>query len=130
VSRFIDEHRGVFGVESICWTLGVSASAHFKLAMGKRSAVNSRTSGCSQSSARPTGRNFEADGYRRMWKAQMRAGEHVPRWQVQRLMRRAGIQGAKRRGKPWRTTIPDPTATRGPGRARLQRCAAGPALGL
>ena len=32
--------------------------------------------------------------------------------QVARLMGSAGIQGAKRRGKPWRTTIPDPQAQR------------------
>jgi transposase InsO family protein len=31
-------------------------------------------------------------------------------------MRQAGIQGAKRRGKPWRTTTPDPTALRAPDR--------------
>lgn len=42
----------------------------------------------------------------------MRAGELVPRCQVQRLMRSNGIVGAKRRGKPWRTTTPDPEATR------------------
>jgi putative transposase len=29
-------------------------------------------------------------------------------------MRAAGIQGAKRRGKPWRTTVPDPGALRPP----------------
>jgi putative transposase len=29
-------------------------------------------------------------------------------------MRQAGIQGAKRRGKPWRTTVPDPRAIRPP----------------
>jgi transposase InsO family protein len=29
-------------------------------------------------------------------------------------MREEGIQGAKRRGKPWRTTTPDPTAARRP----------------
>src|SRR3954470_14724878 len=29
-------------------------------------------------------------------------------------MRAHGIQGAKRRGKPWRTTTPDPAATRSP----------------
>jgi putative transposase len=33
---------------------------------------------------------------------------------VQRLMRTNGIQGAKRRGKPWRTTTPDPDARRRP----------------
>jgi transposase InsO family protein len=30
------------------------------------------------------------------------------------LMRTNGIQGAKRRGKPWRTTIADSAATRSP----------------
>ena len=56
--------------------------------------------------------NYEAYGYRRMWKALGRAGETAPRCQVQRLMAANGIQGAKRRGKPWRTTTPDPDATR------------------
>ena len=49
-----------------------------------------------------------------MWKALRRAGETAPRCQVQRLMREHGIQGAKRRGKPWRTTRPDPLAHRRP----------------
>ncbi len=57
-------------------------------------------------------KNFEAYGYRRMWKALVRAGGRVPRCRVQRLMRAHGIQGAKRRGKPWRTTKPDPNAQR------------------
>jgi putative transposase len=38
----------------------------------------------------------------------------VSRCRVQRLMAQNGIQGAKRRGKPWRTTIPDPDAARRP----------------
>jgi transposase InsO family protein len=49
-----------------------------------------------------------------MWKALRRAGEQVPRCQVQRLMRSNRIVGAKRRGKPWRTTRPDPEAQRRP----------------
>ena len=48
-----------------------------------------------------------------MWKALRRAGEQVPRCRVQRLMRSAGIVGAKRRGKP-RTTKPDPQAAPAP----------------
>ena len=44
----------------------------------------------------------------------LRAGEEVGRDRVRRLMRGAGIQGAKRRGKPWRTTKPDPEAQRRP----------------
>jgi putative transposase len=58
--------------------------------------------------------NYYAYGYRRMWKALGRADETVGRDRVKRLMRTHGIQGAKRRGKPWRTTIPDPAATRSP----------------
>ena len=43
----------------------------------------------------------------------LRAGETVGRDRVKRIMREAGIQGAKRRGRPWRTTRPDPRAMRG-----------------
>lgn len=39
-----------------------------------------------------------------MWKALLRAGETVGRGRVERLMSSNGVQGAKRRGKPWRTT--------------------------
>ncbi len=44
----------------------------------------------------------------------LRAGEQVGRDRVKRLMRTHGIQGAKRRGKPWRTTRPDPDTRRRP----------------
>ena len=37
-SRFIDEHRGRFGVEPICEVLDVSASAYYQRASGQRSA--------------------------------------------------------------------------------------------
>jgi hypothetical protein len=47
--------------------------------------------------------NYYAYGYRRMWKALLRAGEPVGRDRVKRLMQATGLQGAKRRGKPWRT---------------------------
>jgi putative transposase len=44
----------------------------------------------------------------------IREGEQAGRDRVARLMRQAGVQGAKRRGKPWRTTIADPDAHRRP----------------
>ena len=37
MSRYIDEHRGRFGVEPICQTLGVSASAYYQRKTGERS---------------------------------------------------------------------------------------------
>src|SRR5579859_8264786 len=47
-----------------------------------------------------------------MWKALRRAGETAGRGRIPRLMATHGIVGAKRRGKPWRTTKPDPAASR------------------
>jgi putative transposase len=37
VSAFIEEHRERFGVEPICHTLGVSVSAYYERASGRRS---------------------------------------------------------------------------------------------
>src|SRR5262249_27730758 len=48
------------------------------------------------------------------------------RGRVQRLMRDAGIQGAKRRGKAWRTTKSDPDAQRRPDLVQRDFSAAGP----
>jgi putative transposase len=114
VSAFIDEHRARFGVEPICRVLGVSASAYYQRATGQRSprAIEDRRllSVIEQVQAA----NYYAYGYRRTWKALLRAGESVGRDHVKRLMHQAGIQGAKRRGKPWRTTIVDPRALRPP----------------
>jgi putative transposase len=111
---FIDEHRERFGVEPICRVLGVSASAYYHRARGVRS-VREIDDERLLAVIRETHRtNYEAYGYRRTWKALRRAGETAPRCQVQRLMRQHGIQGAKRRGKPWRTTIADPHAGQRP----------------
>jgi putative transposase len=61
-----------------------------------------------------------------MWKALRRAGEMPGRGRVERLMRANGICGAKRRGKPWRTTRPDPAARRRPDLVDRDFSAAGP----
>jgi putative transposase len=112
VSAFIDMHRDQFGVEPICQTLDVSASAFYQRATSERSqrAVEDE---------RLTGRirevhaaNYECYGYRRVHAQLIREGESAGRDQVARLMGSAGIQGAKRRGKAWRTTITDPEAQR------------------
>ena len=112
MTRFINEHRERFGVEFICQSLGVSASAYYRRATGERSARELEDERLLARIREVHVANFEAYGYRRMWKALLRAGEQVPRCQVQRLMREHGIQGAKRRGKPWRTTVADPNAIR------------------
>jgi transposase InsO family protein len=114
VSAFIDSHRERFGVEPICRVLGVSASAYYHRAGGARSTRQLEDERLLEVIRTTHKANYEAYGYRRTWKALLRAGESAPRCQVQRLMRGHGIQGAKRRGKPWRTTKPDPNAQRRP----------------
>ena len=114
MSRYIEEHRGRFGVEPICRVLGVSASAYYQRATGERSARQLEDERLLKRIREAHEANYCAYGYRRTWKALTRAGEHAPRCQVQRLMRANGIQGAKRRGKPWRTTTSDSDARRRP----------------
>jgi putative transposase len=110
VSSFIEEHRGRFGVEPICSTLEVSASAYYERRTGRRSSRAIEDERLLARIREIHERNYCAYGYRRMWIALQREGEEVGRGRAQRLMREAGIQGAKRRGKAWRTTKPDPLA--------------------
>ena len=114
MSAFIDQGRERFGVEPICRTLGVSASAYYQRATGERSARVIEDERLLELIRVTHARNYSAYGYRKLWLALRRAGETVGRDHVKRLMRQAGIQGAKRRGKPWRTTTPDAGAQRPP----------------
>ncbi len=112
MSAFIDERKADFGVELICRVIDVSASAYYQRASGQRSARDVEDERLVEVIRQVHKDNYEAYGQRRMWKALRRAGEDVGRDHVRRLMRASGIQGAKRRGKPWRTTTPDPEAHR------------------
>jgi putative transposase len=126
VSAFIDERKADFGVELICRTIGVSASAYYRRATGQRSARQVADERLLAVIRRVHKANYEAYGYRRLWKQLVREGERVPRCQVQRLMREHAIQGAKRRGRPWRTTIADPDARRRPDLVERDFTASGP----
>ena len=126
MSRYVDEHRGRFGVEPICTTLGVSVSAYYQRRAGRRSERAVADERLLARMRELHAANYYAYGYRRMWKALRRSGERAPRCQVQRLMRSNGIVGAKRRGKPWRTTRPDPLAARRPDLVQRDFVAAGP----
>ena len=116
MTAFIDEHRGRFGVEPICRVLDVSASAYYHRASGERSQRVIDDELLLEQIRELHAANYYAYGYRKMWLALARAGEPVGRDHVKRLMRQHAIQGAKRRGKPWRTTTPDPAASRSPDR--------------
>ncbi|MCA1681240.1 MAG: IS3 family transposase, partial [Actinobacteria bacterium] len=126
MSAYIEEHRGAFGVEPICETLDVSASAYYQRRQGERSARQVNDERLLQLIEQTHAENYCAYGYRRMWKALQRAGERVGRDHVKRLMRAAGIQGAKRRGRLWRTTKADPGARRSPDLVQRDFTAIGP----
>jgi putative transposase len=105
VSVFIDEQRERFGVEPVCRVLGVSVSAYYQRVSGERSTRQVEDERLLELIRELHRRTYFAYGSWRMWRALLRAGEPVGRGRVERLMRANGIQGAKRRGKPWRTTI-------------------------
>ena len=114
MSAFIDMHRERFGVEPICETLDVSASAYYQRASGQQSARKIEDERLVSRVREVHQANYECYGYRRLHAQLVREGECAGRDRIARLMRTEGICGAKRRGKPWRTTIPDPAAEKRP----------------
>jgi putative transposase len=66
VTAFIDEHRGRFGVEPICRTLDVSASAYYHRATGARSARGVEDERLLAVIRQTHKDNFDAYGYRKM----------------------------------------------------------------
>ena len=86
MSAFVDAHRERFGIEPICRTLGVSASAYFQRRTGARSVRTVTDERLTALIQRCTVRTM-CYGQRRMHAALVRAGETVGRDQVGRLMR-------------------------------------------
>ncbi|HWD86109.1 MAG TPA: IS3 family transposase [Solirubrobacteraceae bacterium] len=126
MSAFIDTHRDRFGVEPICRTLEASVSAFYQRASGHRPPRRIRDEQLLARIREVHRANYECYGYRRVHAALTRVGEQVGRDRVARLMRQDGLQGAKRRGKPWRTTKPDPQAHHRPDLVCRDFTAAGP----
>ena len=131
MSAFIDEHRERFGVEPICEVLDVSASAYYQRRCGERSVRSVQDERLTARIRELHEQNFEAYGYPRVWHELRRQGEQAGRDRVARLMRCAGIQGAKQRGKPWRDHDPRSDRAQAPRsrQPRLQRNRARPAVG-
>jgi hypothetical protein len=67
VSRYIDEHRGRFGVEPICRTLDVSASAYYQRATGQRSERVIEDERLVERIREVHAANYFAYGYRKTW---------------------------------------------------------------
>lgn len=111
---FIDEHRGVFGVEPICRLLPIAPSTYYEN-VAKRLDVD-RLSICARSDIglkieirRVFEQNFRVYGVRKVWRQSKREGVDFARCTVARLMRSMSRQEIIC-GEPVRTTFSDKTA--------------------
>jgi putative transposase len=114
---FITDHRGQYGVESICAVLPIAPSTYFRHRAeradpGRRSRRAQRDAVLETEIRRVWDANFQVYGPRKVWQALQREGQRVARCTVERLMARLGLQGAVR-GRAWITTTQAaPTADR------------------
>lgn len=117
MTRYIDEHKGRFGVEPTCRVLAETATgflspsgyyAHKQRPPSCRAVEDERLLG---DIGRVHAENYGVYGARKIWAQLNREGIAVGRDRVERLMKTAGLEGV-RRGKTRRTTVPDETAVR------------------
>jgi transposase InsO family protein len=106
---FIDDHRGVYGVEPICKALPIAPSTYHAHAArradpARAPARTQRDSALKAEIVRVFAENFGVYGARKVWRQLGREGIEVARCTVEQLMREIGLQGVTR-GKPPRTTI-------------------------
>lgn len=114
MKAFIDEHRGVHGVEPICRVLPIAPSTYRAHAArsadpGRASARAQRDETLSQEIRRVHDENFQVYGARKVWRQLLRDGITVARCTVERLMRRMGLQGVVR-GQTVKTTVSNAAA--------------------
>ncbi len=136
MTAFIDANRhDVFegrplGVEPICTVLRgagmqVAASTYYAAKARTPSARALRDEQLIGQLMELWQANYRVYGVRKLWKAARRARITIGRDQTGRLMRAAGIQGA-RRSKRVKTTKPDPAAARHPDLVRREFTATAP----
>ena len=108
---FIDDQRGVHGVEPICKVLPIAPSTYFDH-QAKRADPDLLSDRAKRDALllpeikRVHKAHFEVYGVQKLWRQLGREGFSVARCTVARLMRANGIEGAVR-GKPLRTTFSD-----------------------
>jgi len=113
MTRFIEERRGRFEVELLCRVLGASPSSYYSRRNRPPSARAITDAWLHEEIARVFEDNYGVYGARKLWHQLHREGIAVGRDRVWRLMRQAGLQGA-RRGKTKFTTRHDAKAARPP----------------
>jgi putative transposase len=108
--RFIDEHKGVFGVEPICRVLAqhgapIAPGTYYAATSRPPSARAVRDGQLKAEITRVWKENREVYGADKVWLELNRQGTAVARCTTERLMGELGLQGV-RRGRKVRTTVP------------------------
>jgi putative transposase len=103
--RYIDAHRGAYGVEPICRVLEVAPSSYYAARSRPPSARAERDAQLAELVVDAHRSNFGVYGVRKLWRTLLRDGVSVGRDQVGRLMHTLDLTGATRR-KRIRTTRP------------------------
>ena len=116
MTRLMDEHRSVYGVEPICRQLPIAPSTYHQHAArqadpAERPARAQRDNVLCARIQQTWEQNFEVYGVRKLWRELRRQQVDVARCTVERLMKKLGIRGVIR-GKVVKTTVSD----------RAQRC--------
>jgi transposase InsO family protein len=116
---FIDDHRRVYGVESICAVLPIAPSTYFRHKAQEADPTRRSTRAQRDEELRALIRriwteHFQVYGPRKVWRQMGRENLRVARCRVRRLMREMGLAGAVR-GRAWVTTThSQPEAERPP----------------
>jgi len=113
---FLDDHRDVYGVESICSVLPIAPSTYYeqKARQADPDRLPARAKWdrvLSEEIVRVWKENFGVYGAVKVWKQLIREGFAAARCTVERLMRKLGLQGAIR-GKKFKTTVTDESSAR------------------
>ena len=113
---FVDENRDEYGVEPICRMLPIAPSTYYEERArqrdpGRLPSRAKRDRDLHEQIERVHRENFGVYGVRKVWRQMNREGIGVARCTVERLMREMGLAGAVR-GRQFKTTIPDESASR------------------
>ena len=113
---FIDTHRVLYGVESICAQLPIAPSLYYEHKAREADPTRlpprlQRDRAVTPQIRRVHEENFHVYGARKVWRQLGREDFRVARCTVERLMRSLGLQGAVR-GRKCRTTIAEQGAER------------------
>ena len=108
VIRFIEDHRDVYGVESICAVVPVAPSTYY-LHTARVTDPTQRSARAQQDDhwrtqiQRVFDANHQVYGPRKVWRQLRREDHDVARCTIERLMRAMGLRGVVR-GRTWITT--------------------------